>query len=441
MNSAKEETLTCAVRHALLDTALKSAIILVASVIIATILLVISFCLPNDPIFENVKASIDTFYSEGSNYPSVIDNTKVTTLDNFTDELMLNAAAYLPGSSLSQGEGYSAIQRALLVPHAKDGTSQFSSLLAYCNGEEVAAENYSRYWHGYMIFLRPMLLFFDYSLIRFFLFVVHLSLCAWFLILLNKKCGSYATIAFVATYMICGSFIIPFSIFYSSVTNVTLITGIMLLQFYEKLVKRGWVKYLFLITGILTVFFDLSTFPVVSLGVNLCLHILLSKDIKFREILILCVMWAIGFLAMWACKWVVASVLTQENAIELAISQAAQRTSSSVAGENDNGLEFVTFLDVLQVNFERICNPCTIIAFEAILIIAFIVKVLKGNNTLNKSKVICTIFVIAIPIIWYFLVKNHSYVHNWFTFRTLFPLLLGVLLLPECLSKQKLHVD
>ena len=71
--------------------------ILFLSSIAATLLLWISFCLPNTKIVSHEEASLETFNTEGA-YPNVIDDTQITRLDNFTDALMINTASY---SSLS----------------------------------------------------------------------------------------------------------------------------------------------------------------------------------------------------------------------------------------------------------------------------------------------------------------------------------------------------
>lgn len=316
------------------------------------------------------------------------------------------------------------------------GGGPLEDLMQYFSGGEVKSLNYARYWHGYMVWLRPLLLLFDYSLIRFVLLAAHTSLCAWFVILINRKCGSNAPIVFVAAYVITGSFIAPFSLHYVDVITTTLISGIVLMLFYDTLAKKKWIKYLFLITGILTTFFDLLTFPIVSLGVNLCVYFLLENNLKFKNVLLMCAMWSLGYLGMWLGKWIVATILTQENVIKEGILQAIYRTGDKVFEGSGEATEQVTFFRVLQVNFAHYCKKYFLLTFAIILIVEFIIKIYSGNRCYNKDKALCLLLIILIPPIWYFVSKNHSYIHNFFAFRSLWSTLIGVLLLPECLCKQ-----
>ena len=428
-----------------LNTALTTAIILLVSVFAGVVLLTASFSLPNSSIATHVEQSISTLEGEGE-YPKLIDGLSITSLDNYTDSLMLNSAAYLPSSD----EGYTAIDRAMLVPRATDGNSQITSLAHFLNSDEVSTENYSRYWHGYMIFLRPMLLFYDYNMIRFILFAIHLLLSACFLVLLNRKCGNYATFAFVVMYVITGGFIVPFSLSFSNVATVTLVSGIAFMLFSDWLVKNRYVKYFFLVTGIVTVFSDLLTFPLMTLGVNLCLYVLIVKDVKLKDMLIFCIIWGTGYAGMWAGKWVVASILTGENVIADATGALLYRTGDGVPGDGGNSAEHITYLSVLQKNLAHYCKKCLIIPYLIVLICGFVIKKTDRGTHCSKSffskihfnkthfdrnKAMCLFFIIVIPFLWYFALKNHSYIHSWFTFRALFPALLGVLLLPECFSK------
>ena len=413
-------------------TVLISTLILLSAVLVAMVSLTLSFCLPNSSIATHVQSSLDIFNHEKD---PVIENTTVTNLDNYTDELMLNSASYLPTSSISDKE-YSTLDRALLIPRAYiKGSDQLIPMVQYFNGGEVETENYSRYWHGYMIYLRPLLLVFDYSLIRFLLFAIHISLCAIYLILLNKRCGNYPTIAFVTVYVITGSFIVPFSLQYTNVTTITLISGIVLINFYDSLAEKGLIQYLFLITGILTSFFDLLTFPLMSLGVNLCLLFLLDKNFNLKRMFVACAMWSFGYLGMWVGKWIVATALTFENVINDAVLQIFYRTGDRILNDFGEQLKQITYLDVLQRNIAHYSKKYIILPVLIIIIGRFAIKLRDNCKQLNFKRLLYLMFIIAIPFVWYFLVKNHSYDHSGFTFRTLCPAVIAVLLLPECMSK------
>ena len=107
------------------NTALKTAVVLIAAVVVGVVLLLASFCLPDARILSHAKASVPTFNVEGD-YPKIIDKTDVTTLDNFTDALMINTASF--SSSPSQDNYYSNLEKALLNPRVNYENDQIVTL-------------------------------------------------------------------------------------------------------------------------------------------------------------------------------------------------------------------------------------------------------------------------------------------------------------------------
>ena len=145
----------------------RSALLVVLCVAVGFALLLATFALPTEPMREHAYASRDVFAREGS-YPMVRTLGVDTKLDNFTDSMMLIHAGYhAPETTL--------LQRTLNVyrpfPHGN-----FSPVSVYA--ESLAApvsapeSNYGRYWHGYLIALKPMLSIFTYEQL---LSLIHIS--------------------------------------------------------------------------------------------------------------------------------------------------------------------------------------------------------------------------------------------------------------------------
>ena len=411
----------------LIKTAVKSSAILGISVVVGALLLILVFALPNGRISRNVENSLPTLNEEGM-YPALINGTTNTMQDNFSDTIMLNIASY------NENE-FSTVERAMLTPRyiIEVGGDQIAPLNEHYAGKSLETLTYGRYWHGYLAYLRPLLTLFNYDIIRFILFGVNLALSAWYIILLYKKAGAWPVAVFVLIYILEGCFIGGISLMNFNMIFVTQISGIVLLQFYEQLKERGWLRYFFLITGILTSYFDLLTFPVVTLGINLCLIVLLDKKCNVKELVLLSLMWCVGYAGMWVMKWVVGSLLTGQNIIADGFRAAESRSSNVVE------TSAVTYFDVLERNFSRL-SPVYISLPYVLTFICGLIWVLrrKDHLTLCKSRLYCLIFIIAIPFVWYFLIRNHSYIHIYFTIRTLMPALIGVLLLRECFDEKKL---
>ena len=76
--------------------------------------------------------------------------------------------------------------------------------------------------------------------------------------------------------------------------------------------KYSWVGPLFLIIGMVTVYFDFLTTETLSILVSLLFIVHVSKKQRKEKWMLAaktCVAWLIGYLGMWAMKWVIASVI------------------------------------------------------------------------------------------------------------------------------------
>ena len=89
-------------------------------------------------------------------------NVVHTRLDNFTTSIMLMEAAY-------PAEG-KILNSALLNPSWPIRNGSAAGTLVEVSQNNFQAENaawiYPRYWHGYLVFLKPLLTFFNLQILR-----------------------------------------------------------------------------------------------------------------------------------------------------------------------------------------------------------------------------------------------------------------------------------
>ena len=132
---------------------------------------------------------------------------------------------------------------------------------------------YGRYWHGYDIVLRPLLMFFDYAQIRWIcvgLFVVLASILAC---LTYRILGLGITLAFAIALTLCKFPVIAYCMQFMNMTVLTMLSIIMLLGYWLPK-KKDNIKndklddlYVFIfVIASLTVFFDLLTTPILPIG-------------------------------------------------------------------------------------------------------------------------------------------------------------------------------
>ena len=133
--------------------------ILLAGIAVGFALLTAVFLLPVDAMEEHVLASIPALSGEWGtgeeSYEQVLKGYTSTQLDNSTDAYMLLSAIHRSDKS--------AVDQAVNVYTWQDPDSfgQYGTLLRYgkSGSEGMQEKATARYWLGYLVVLKPLLLF------------------------------------------------------------------------------------------------------------------------------------------------------------------------------------------------------------------------------------------------------------------------------------------
>lgn len=387
---------------------------------IGLFLLTLVFCLPSSTIMKNLQSSIWQFREEGY-YPIEIGGYPGTQKDNFTDIVMLSSAMYYNSSK-------SALDKAIHV-YRKSYPSANGDLLKNMqyqvenamSWEEVSHIEYSRYWHGYLIFLRPLLQFFSYEqlcqLSRLLQFLLTVSI----IYLLGKNRKPILLVAFLAYIFTTSPVIVVSSMQFMSVHYITLLAILVLVICKEKEADRRydleWYAYFFLLIGMLTSFFDFLTAPILTLGIPLLVAVSLEQHMSTKKLLMQLVvcgtMWSIGYLGLWLMKWVLGSLLSGENLFVQAFNSLMFRTSESFAGTNN--LRSL----VIDKNMSTLNEPYKMIYVGALLFaICGCIK-----NKVNAKRLFIDgwplLLFACTPFAWWLATANHAFIHSWFTYRSI----------------------
>lgn len=179
--------------------------------------------------------------------------------------------------------------------------------------------------------------------------------------------------------------------------------------------KQLWLYHFFL-AGCLTSYFDLLTYPVVTLGVPLIFLISQYEEgwkAGLKELLGCCLFWGTGYAAMWAGKWTLGSLITGENIWRDAVNSISYRMGSGAA---EVGVPEIGQLGAIGRNLTA--NKFSLILILIIFAICFVLSVYRKAFRF-RGKYIPTALAGLLPFAWYLAVPNHSVVHSWMTFRTL----------------------
>lgn len=381
------------------------------------LLLLLVFQLPTDKMYMHVCQSLPTLekeFTEGV----MVDGYQASLTGNFTDCLMLFYSIY-------DNPQHSTLEQIMHMYRTEssigDGWAPGESLRDYCNGVEHDKElSYGRYWHGYLVLLKPLLLITNLNSIRMMMSVTQLLLVGMIIYFATKRGVGNLALAFLVS--------VPFFYFVSMFASLSLsicfyimaITILISLCFHEKLKQKKRYLTLFLAVGMAVAYFDFLTYPLVTLAFPLIVVLYLDKEVwktKLQKIFSYSLQWGVGYIGLWALKWAFSDLLTGSNVIGDAVSTVFERTGTAYGGNKISGLFFVICQN-LEVYFNW-----SFYVLAIFVIIFFVYHIIKSKcwyTNLNTIKERFVILSVALyPIIWYFLTQNHSEEHYMFTCKNI----------------------
>ena len=261
---------------------LKYIIIFIGLIVIFNVLLLLSSLFPSALIEKNVRESAKILKEQGNYYLISIFSDDIN--NNYTDVLMINEAYSINSknpifSYMSVRKNfYNGITKHQLPDTHGElvsvGTEEYdpsTELVEFLNGNIDTSIEYARYWHGYLSVLRPLLLFFNVTQIRYILFGAYTILLTMMFYLLKKKFNLRIAIIYAFALIANGFLGASFSLESSPVFLVMLVSSIILLERIDKI--KDFYIYIFVVACIAN-FVDYLTVPLITLAFPLSIYIL-----------------------------------------------------------------------------------------------------------------------------------------------------------------------
>ncbi len=381
---------------------------LAAAILLGMVLLMGAYSLPVEKIDENVGKSAEILNPEGPNPRPYL--WCLSKLDNYMDTVMLMEAADDSKSS--------ALDRALMAyKGTMEGKSDFAAFIShYISGNEYTGEgSYSRYWHGYQIFLKPLLEIMDYGGIRILNGIVQVSLVILVSVLLKKRKAGQYILPYICIYLMINPLTLRLSLQFSSCFYL-LTFGVITLLLLPADKRSRYAFLVFLNVGIFTAYFDYLTYPMAPFGIPAVIYIALQSgetlEKKLNSLIRCGITWCIGYGGMWASKWIVTYLLTGFNTIADAAGAFLNRTSNV----STNGSAISKMTCVFK-NFNLfLFNPATILC--AIFSVYLIMKIKTTKPIAGREMISASIPYVLLafaPVVWYAFATQHSWYHDYFT--------------------------
>ena len=370
------------------------------------------YALPKGRMVNNIYRSHELLEHEG-NYRYWAADILNTQSDNFSDSLMADIAINPNTGRLI----YDAMINCYVGWSDTDDASQW--LLRTAGGEPFYEGYeqvvYGRYWHGYLLWMKPLLLFFSIPEIRLINMGLQLILLCWLMILLYRELGVPACAAVGTGLLVMNPITVAMTFHFSDIYYNVLIALIVMLNHHRTFSSKNlWWMY-FLWIGIAVAFFDLMTYPLASLGIPLIVYFLLTRD-SLKENLIslirFSIYWVVGYAGMWVLKWLIGTPLTGYNLIADGLGAVGLRSSGEVTNIN------MEYFYVLGQNFRTMFTK-PFMALLAAIVLAGVLGLLfrKLSLSIRFEALVPILLVGCYPFVWYFVIRNHSIVHVWFTYR------------------------
>ena len=403
-------------------------------------LMVLVYHIPNRLMTVHLQQSLQLLLDEGQ-YRQIVGGAANQTpdshtIDNFTVAIMLNEAGHGDDDPLTSAFANPRVGEA--------DNDEIARLFDALDKKENATNvvTYERYWHGYLVFLKPLLLAFNLGQIRQISMAVFVGMLGLAVILLARREGPLAGLALLLTFVAVNYQVAIYSLSLSACLHISIGAVLFVILRTESrstdsdsLVEDFAAP--FFVVGGLTAYFDFLCTPVMTVGVPLVVLLYLCRrDITFstclrvaRDCLLLSVFWALGYGLLWATKWLLATIVLRKNilAVGLDNTQKWADTSSTLASHMGAGP-----LESLRFNRTVLFNKWTLTAAgaAAVLLVPVIwfARSHSEEGGASFAWLLPGILVAAYPYIWYAIISVHSYVHYWFTYRSQAVTILAALL-------------
>lgn len=398
------------------------------TVTICILLLFVTALIPQSAIQKNMEKSAE-YYNTHQLFDHVTKNAFLSRQDNYADCILTNIIYHIDSNDLL----HSVISANYYNPDGEGVNESFSYAVASRVEPNV---DYSRYWHGSMVILRPLFTVFDITMIRIVLGVLVLCLTIWFEVLLFKKgYGTYG-ICYAIALISMSAWMCAFCVEYVMVFLIMSIELPVLFITMTKTVNCNvQILSVLFCSGIITAFLDFLTAETLTFTMAYCLYIVVKNhehklmEIKkeFTYFIKSFVVWGIGYSGMILLKWLIALLTIGKGSFDYTIQMFLLRLCGDATEGNMQGAPVVS-------NWERISGalwrnfgcifPFTDtmsmkISIGYMLLVAFLLfsiwYVFRTKE--NRNLEICLLWVAIVPYFRFLIINNHSYIHFFFSYR------------------------
>ena len=407
--------------------AARLAAVFAVTLLLLWLLLLLSATIPNAAIRENMERSALS-YRDRPGYEFAQENQFNTIADHYADVIWLNVAW-----NVGEGEPLSGS----LCTNYYDGGDMGEAYGLFQTVTEGTAPNtdYTRYWHGTVIFLRLFHLFTDVEGVKLIGFCALLLLILLSCALLTKRGHGDLALLLLLSLAAVRFWNLRLSVEYQP-SFLVAFAMLPLFLLWERRNDRA-LTVLSTIAGTAVAFFDFLTTETVTILLPLMLVIAVrAKEGRLgamRDDLLLLLRcgaaWGLSYVAAFPVKWAAAGAVSGAGVFSTALASVGER----IGGVKDFTEPPDSFLSAplsnlnmlfggpARVNYAQILIGCGL----ALLLLLSVWYLLRGKEKQTQAAILL-LMLGALVLLRYLVLNNHSYLHCFFTYRALVSLIFAL---------------
>ena len=385
--------------------------------VIGTILLLMMTLIPQDWVRDKTKVSSEEFTREGLYYwhfPQVLPPNQT---DNPTEEFMIETSFRM--------DSVRDVFLKTLSKNPYKGDEFFNVLYDVASGVEHETWDYSRYWMGFRLFIRPLLCLFALNRIRFLCAICYFLLFVGLIASLSHNGKISAAFAFACACALVEPHAVAFSIKCSCCFLLMMVFGLIISQ-TELTIRDPRAIALFCLSGALTQFFDFYDNPLLTCIIPLL--ILVCKEQKCVKndipgILKLVLAWLASYIIMWLIGSLFVTLFTEKNGFQSSLKAAYGRLGIGKYKDERYSyspvlaLQTVCYWSVNRILWSLESHEVAYRLFFTAVIITAIVSVIARLRSGSWGKIPSYFFIGLLPILWIAVTAEPTIIHKNLQYR------------------------
>jgi hypothetical protein len=398
-----------------------SLVLFVLVPLIGLALTVVSDNVPDRLVMESLVEATEEGSLDAAQYDTGLVGHRV---DRFTECVAITVG-------LGDEPGTGTVASAIRAPTLGPCDRAIPKIVGWAEGDGlVRSYDYFRYWHGHTVVLRPLIAVFGVAATR---LVAVAALAAAVLFLgrrVRDRVGAAGAIAALAPMLVSTDFIdLPSALPHAVSMVVMFVTAAIVIG--RGVAGPHAMAVVGALAGAAFVYVDILLNPDAAFTLFVTATALaslgaVSLEASVKRMIAAAVGWVVGYASMWLSKWMIASMLLGVDRVR---SDVTDQVDLRLQGEHA-GLELGWFGGIERTLREWWSQPFTWLVLGAS--VAWVATAVSRRWRAGEPGAWSGRLVLAAPAIvapvWFTVMRNHTQVHAFFTYRS-WAVALGVVVL------------